>query len=61
MSHERKVEPTNNSQYIALEKKILKVKDEIKVQQAKAKGILKAGNEYKENNPAQCRYAFIQF
>ena len=42
-------------------KKILQVKAEIKKLQTKSKNILKQGNEYKQNNPASARYAFVQF
>ena len=40
---------------------MLKVKDLIKKEDYKAKAILKKGNEYKENNTATARYAYIQF
>ena len=38
---------------------VVKVKNQIKELQLRSKKILKAGNEYKENNPAACRYAYI--
>ena len=40
---------------------MLKVKDLIKKEDYKAKAILKKGNEYKENNTATARYAYVQF
>lgn len=43
------------------EKSIAKTKAMISQLQLKAKAILKAGNEYKENNPASAAYSYIQF
>jgi len=37
------------------------VQVKISALQKQARKILKDGNEYKENNPANCRYAYIQF
>ena len=45
-------EPTTN---------IKKTKEKIKTLQVAAKNVLKEGNEYKSNNPASCRYAYVQF
>ena len=42
-------------------KAMLKVKESIKKEDQKAKAILKKGNEYKENNVASARYAYVQF
>lgn len=42
-------------------KEMLKVRAAIKKEDAKAKAILKKGNEYKENNAASARYAYVQF
>ena len=42
-------------------KAMLKVKASIKKLDKKDKAILKKGNEYKENNVAAARYAYVQF
>ena len=39
----------------------MKLRDQIDAIQAKSVNIMKKVNEYKENNVATCRYAYIQF
>ena len=43
----------------ASDSSIASTKVKISQMQREAKAILKAGNEYKENNPASCRYSYI--